>query len=269
VTKSDNFWVRPTTRILTTGYETLKAQEERETLKVIGGEVTLSNGYPVELVVDQPIPFDQYRSWQSRYSEALDMPVMFAAGYDNQNDPYNNDTGYRIEMYHPDSVLVDDAWSLMDSDRSSVPRNPKVIGLWDGESILELVRLLVEYVTARGGQYSDIAMIDVAPLRNFRLSKNELRGSGIGVQGIKSHAYFRDRKGGMLYIPYVHSFSATRGGLLLTTALSSLLAFASDDWRRSSRVLSEAENNEIPNTVFIEDHEDLERALEGFMYVAQ
>jgi len=247
----------------------MEIYDEIKTIKVLDGDVTLSNGYPVELVVDRPIRFDQIRSWQTRYSEALGMPVIFVDVIDREH-PYDGgrDQGCLIKMYHPDSILVDKKWEHMHSgERPSIPYNPIVIGLWCGKNVLELVRYLAKYVTDMGMQYSAIGSMNVVALRSSRFNKHELKGAGIGVEGIKKYAYYRDLQGVMLYVHNLPFDDRSPGGFLLTTSLKKMVDKMDIYEGRHRLYHREQTDNDSASTVFFEDFEELAPALENFEYV--
>lgn len=152
-----------------------------EKKNVLDGVVEFSNGYPISLTVSSPISFEKIRITQKQYSEELGYPVLFLRG------SVVND-GYHITMFHCDSVLKDDG----KRSRDSLPQDSaEVVGLWDGESVTDLLKVISEKQDPLDRETLETRYV---ALQNQRFSREDLRGHPIGIEESNSIDYFRDKQ---------------------------------------------------------------------------
>lgn len=149
------------------------------TKTILDGIVTFSNEFPISLLVSEPVPFVNIKDLQSRYSKALGYPVVIMEGF-------AVDDGYKMSFFHRDSVLSTNVhYSQLRFSCSSLT----VVGLWDGDSVTDLARLIFESHKTKGlpAPYRYMA------LNSRKLSESDLSPVSIGIKESMNISYFRDK----------------------------------------------------------------------------
>jgi hypothetical protein len=197
------------------------------TKKILDGIVTFNNEFPISLLVSDPVPFLEIRELQTRYSEALGYPVVIMDGE-------LTDDGYKMSLYHRDSVLsANEHYYQLNFSCSSL----SVIGLWNGESITNLAKLILENEKTREGRfpYKYIA------LKSRKLSKADLSTVRIGIKESMEINYFRDKSNCGLVLDNSRRYWERK--LILSPSL---------DLLRLSMLLSSVSRYKISNVIEVE-----------------
>lgn len=148
------------------------------TKAILDGIVTFSNDLPISLLVSEPVPFIKIRELQANYSDALGYPVIVMDGF-LEND------GYRMSLYHRDSILLANEYNHLFSFSDL---SLSVIGLWDGDSVACLAKLIFKHEKTQGFSHS----CKYFALQNRKLSKSDLSPVRIGIKESMDISYYRD-----------------------------------------------------------------------------
>ena len=194
------------------------------------GEVTLSNGFPVQIECNHIIEFDDVEAKQTEMSLLLGMPVIIYDTITELDNRQENKPVYRL--LHKDSVIRanhEDQYYHQQYGPNIINGNFEVIGLWDGHAIDELVELFID-------QAVDIYHLQyIVALRSSRLHKKALKKNRVGPEEVKFVPYFLDECGNGL-TPTCNRRNTQRHGFdcTVTHSLDDLFAAIADYFERSS-----------------------------------
>lgn len=179
--------------------------ENVEEIALGDGIIVMRNGYPIGYRSTTPVGPKEIRPLERMIEDRLGHPVIFLSLA--PEDKYTK-SDWVGELFHPNSVLFEKEARQFNN---APPRDPEVIGLWDGKDVADLYAVFRErFENFFGRSLFDMEFLlhsNLVALQSRRLSKEEMKGTGLLAESYNM-AYFRDANDrGLVLVPNINWFA--------------------------------------------------------------
>jgi predicted nucleotidyltransferase len=155
-----------------------------------------SDGLPLSLEVNFKLDPMNISEIEDELSKKLNLPICLLAKISNDNNIY------KYRLLHKNSVIITDEEQTSHSnmyrsikDELFTDKEIRVLGLWDGNSVEDLLPILIEYINTKEETFFD-EFVDLSKIRTLqgqRVFESILKKERIGVEASMSITYFLDK----------------------------------------------------------------------------